>query len=159
ALFSPSLASAPNDWSMPLNFAPAGSNFIAPTGVAIDSSGHVWVTNYTGDTVTALNNDGTLLGNFAPAGSNFTAPTGVAIDSSGNVWAANTGANTVTALNNAGTLLGNFAPSGSNFSQPFGVAIDSLDQGLGDERKRRQRNRPERRREPVGQLCPLRVEL
>src|SRR5208283_3635012 len=100
ALFSPSLASAPNDWSMPLNFAPAGSNFSNPYGAAIDSSGHVWVANEKGGTVTALNSDGTLLGNFAPAGSNFIAPTGVAIDSSGNVWAANTGANTVTALNN-----------------------------------------------------------
>ena len=61
ALFSPALASAPNDWSMPLNFAPTGSNFNGPLGVAIDSSGHVWAANSNGNTVTALNNDGTLL--------------------------------------------------------------------------------------------------
>jgi hypothetical protein len=49
SLFSPSLASTPNDWSMPLNFAPTGSNFQFPGGVAIDSSGHVWVANQTGN--------------------------------------------------------------------------------------------------------------
>ena len=44
-LYSPALASAPHDWSMPLNFGPTGSNFGFPDGVAIDSSGHVWVAN------------------------------------------------------------------------------------------------------------------
>ena len=81
ALFSPALASAPNDWSMPLNFAPTGSNFDHPFGVAIDNSGHVWVVNDIGNPVTALNNDGSLDGNFAPKGSNFDHPFGVAIDS------------------------------------------------------------------------------
>jgi DNA-binding beta-propeller fold protein YncE len=98
ALFSPALASAPNDWSMPLNFAPTGSNFNTPIGVAIDSSGRVWVTNFDGNNVTALNNDGTLFGNFAAPGSNFFGPGGVAFDSSGNLWVPNGGDNTVTEL-------------------------------------------------------------
>jgi hypothetical protein len=72
ALFSPSLAFAPNDWSMPLNFGPSGSNLVDPPDVAIDSSGHVWVPTYGGNAVTALNNDGTLFGNFAPPGRTFT---------------------------------------------------------------------------------------
>jgi streptogramin lyase len=126
ALFSPALASAPNDWSMPLNFAPTGSNFNFPFGVAIDSSGHVWVTNFDGNTVTALNNDGTLFGNFAPTGSNFNTPVGVAIDSSGRVWVTNdgggpSGLGTVTALNNDGSL---FLNNSSEFDGPEGVAID-----------------------------------
>jgi NHL repeat len=125
ALYSPTLASPPHDWSMPLNFAPAGAKFSRPRGVAIDSSGHVWVTNEVGNSVTALNNDGTLLGNFAPAGANFRRPLVVAIDSSGHVWVPNFTGNSVTALNNDGTLLGNFAPAGARFSLPLGVAIDS----------------------------------
>ena len=84
-LYSPALASAPHDWSMPLNFRPTGSNFGFPDGVAIDSSGHVWVANNGTNGVTALNNDGTLKGNFAPAGSNFNYPYNVAIDSSDHV--------------------------------------------------------------------------
>ncbi len=132
ALFSPALASAPNDWSMPLRFSGNG-NFFFPEGVAIDRSGKVWVTNLGGDTVTALNNDGTLDGNFAPSGSNFDEPNGVAIDSSNHVWVTNPAggpgdAGTVTALFGNGTLDGNFAfapPSGSSVNEPFGVAIAS----------------------------------
>jgi sugar lactone lactonase YvrE len=121
-LFSPALASVPHDWSMPLNFAPAGSNFGQPFGVAVDSSGRVWVANSNGESVIALNNDGTLKGNFAPAGSNFIFPLGVAIDSSGHVWVTNLLSSSVTALNNDGSLLGNFA----SITLPSGVAIDSL---------------------------------
>lgn len=123
-LYFPSLASAPHDWSMPLNFAPSGSNFDHPRGTAIDSASRVWTTNNSGS-VTALNNDGTLFGNFAPAGSNFASPWNLAIDNSRHVWVTSEfGA--VTALNDDGTLLGNFAPSGANLIQPYGVAIDSL---------------------------------
>ena len=126
ALFSPTLASAPNDWSMPLNFAPTGSNFNGPLGLAIDSSGHVWVANSNGNTVTALNNNGTLFGNFAPTGSNFNSPVGVAISSSGRVWVTNdgggpSGLGTVTALNNDGSFDLN---NSSDFNGPEGLAID-----------------------------------
>ena len=125
-LFSPALASAPNDWSMPLNFAPTGSNFNGPLGMAIDSSGHVWVANSNGNTVTALNNNGTLFGNFAPTGSNFNSPVGVAISSSGRVWVTNdgggpSGLGTVTALNNDGSFDLN---NSSDFNGPEGLAID-----------------------------------
>ena len=116
ALFSPSLASAPNDWSMPLDLAPAGAKAAADHGAwrSSDSSGHVWVTNEAnadrgGSTVTALNNDGTLFGNFAPTGANFNNPYGVAIDSSGHVWVANNAndtGHTITALNDDGGLFG-----------------------------------------------------
>ena len=70
-----------NDGTLYGNFAPSGSNFVEPFGVAIDSSGHVWVTNSGGNNVTALNNDGTLFGNFGPSGSGISAPFDVAIDS------------------------------------------------------------------------------
>ena len=129
ALFSPALASAPNDWSMPLNFAPAGANFNEPLGLAIDSSGRVWITNSSGNTVTALNNDGTLFGNFNntnTSGANFNSPVGVAIDSSGRVWVTNDGGGpgglgTVTALNSDGSFHVN---NSSDFDAPEGVAID-----------------------------------
>jgi len=111
ALYSPALASAPHDWSLPLNFV---SIFNDPQGVAIDSSGGSWVANFNNDKVN----------NVAPSGSNFSGPEGVAIDSSGHVWVSNTTGNTVTALNNDGTLFGNFAPTGSNFDKPELLAID-----------------------------------
>ena len=112
ALYSPSLASAPNDWSMPWNFAFAF--YSDPKGVAIDSGGGLWVANF----------DDNKVNDFAPSGSNFNGPEGVAIDSADHVWVSNFSGNTITALNNDGTLFGNFAPSGSNFSKPEFVAID-----------------------------------
>jgi streptogramin lyase len=118
ALYSPPLASAPDDWSMPLTFStPAGSK------LAIDGAGHVWLTTYS--SVIAVNNNGIPYGNFAPTGSNFNSVYGIAIDSAGHVWVTNSGGDTVTALNNDGTLYGNFAPAGSNFSEPYDMAIDS----------------------------------
>jgi streptogramin lyase len=124
AAFSPALASTPNDWSMPRNFAPTGSDFSNPLAVAIDSASRVWVTNNTTNTVTALNNDGTLDGNFNPSGSNFSSAAGIAIDNSDHVWVTNLAGNSVTALNSDGSLFGNFAPAGSFFEAPSGVAID-----------------------------------
>ena len=87
-----------NDGTLEGNFAPAGSNFNRPLGVAVDSPGHVWVANSNGKSVTALNNDGTLKGDFPSAGSNFNRPLGVAIDSSGYVWVTNSGGHSVTQL-------------------------------------------------------------
>ena len=47
------------------------------------------MTNFGGNTVTALDNAGTLFGNFAPVGSNFDSPFEVGIDGSGHVWVTN----------------------------------------------------------------------
>jgi hypothetical protein len=132
AVFSPALLSAPNDWSMPLNFAPAGSNFSSPSSVAIDASGNVWVANDVGNSVTELTASGGLAGNFNDAntiGANLNAPTGVAIDGAGNVWVTNQngGPNdtgSVTVLTSSGGLVGDFDPVGANFEVPSSLAID-----------------------------------
>ena len=59
--------------------------------MAIDADGNVWVTNYSGDTVTELNSSGGLVGNFAPSGANFESPIQVAIDAANNAWVTNQG--------------------------------------------------------------------
>src|SRR5262249_5904413 len=84
--FSPVLAAAPHDWSMPVTYP----GFNQPWGVAIDSQGNVWVANRRGDSVSTIKADAvTTLDNTT--GANFTAPTGVAIDSSDRVWITNQG--------------------------------------------------------------------
>jgi streptogramin lyase len=125
--FQPVLLSPPADFTLALDFAPSGASFLTPYGVAIDTSGNVWVTNEIGNSVTALNSSGGLLGNFTPAGANFDQPVGVAIDKTGNIWVTNEIGNSVTALNSSGGLLGNFTPAGANFGAPTRLAVDKTD--------------------------------
>ena len=65
-----------------------------PVGVAIDSSGNVWVTNYGSANVSKLSSAGALLGTYT-VGTN---PYGIAIDSSGNVWVTNYGSANVSKI-------------------------------------------------------------
>ena len=97
------------------------------TGIAIDPSGNIWVTNYIGKTVTELSPSGNTLGIYStnttysyPLWGNAN-PLGIAIDPSGNVWVVNT--------NNVGSsnLVTKLSPSGAaiNYylSGPVGGAI------------------------------------
>ena len=79
-------------------YQPVGSY---PEGIAIDSSGNVWVANdgngtigtASGDSnVTELNSSGTTIGTYI-VGIN---PIAIAIDTKGNVWVATWGSNNVT---------------------------------------------------------------
>ena len=88
----------------------------APYGIAIDSSGNVWVANYGSNNVTKLSPSGATLGTYAVG----TQPKGIAIDSSGNAWVANYGSNNVTKLSPSGATLGTYAV-GTN---PESVVID-----------------------------------
>ena len=88
-----------------------------PRGIAIDSSGNIWVTNNGSNTVTKLSSSGSTLGTY-PVG---TYPVGISIDSAGNVWVANGNSNTVTKLSSSGSILGTY-PAGT---APRGILIDT----------------------------------
>ena len=74
-----------------------------PGGIAIDSTGNVWVANYGSGTVTKLSNIGSILGTFTVGSS----PSRIVIDGSGNVWVSNSEDGTVTKL----TFLATGSPS------------------------------------------------
>ena len=93
---------------------PVGSD--EPYGIAIDSSGNVWVTNQGSDNVTEFSSAGALIETYTVG----SAPTGIAIDGSGNVWVVNQDSDSVTELSSAGAVLGTFIVSTS----PSGIAID-----------------------------------
>ncbi len=90
----------------------------APWGIAIDSSGNVWVTvGGSVNTVTKLNSSGVTIGTYnAGIGTQ-----GIAIDSSGNAWVVNTSTSTVTKLNSSGITIGTY--NGGQY--PWSIAIDS----------------------------------
>ena len=102
-----------------------GGGLLEPNAIAIDSSGHIWVTNQGSGSITELNGYGTPLSpssGYTGGGSN--GPNGIAIDGSGNIWAGNL-ANDVTELSDNGQAL---SPSGGytapNMAEPVAVAID-----------------------------------
>lgn len=108
---------------------PVGTN---PSGIAIDSNGNIWVSNYGSNNVTELCGSNTAkcpagmttgsVINTYTAGGTITNPSGIAIDATGNVWVPNFGSNSVTEFNSSGTLIGNFT-SGVGIN-PSSIVID-----------------------------------
>ncbi len=94
------------------------AGFNNPYGVAIDSSGNVWVANTGGTTITEIPATG---GNGVTytSGSN---PQGIAIDSSGNIWVTNYNGNSIEEIPATG---GNGITYTSGFNGTIGIAIDA----------------------------------
>jgi len=143
APFQPTLSSAPNDFTVAIQYSGGGldGSGFAPEGIAIDSSGDVWVPNYNSNSVSKFTYNGTVLCHAPPCGSSgFTGaglnqPTSVAVDIYGNAWVANYGviANTDPGLwsiseftAEGGELNGPPGFAGSGLNSPYGIAIDNL---------------------------------
>jgi DNA-binding beta-propeller fold protein YncE len=125
----------------------SAARFAWPAGVAIDSSGNVYVADLLNATIRKIDSDGvvtTVAGLAGDPGSadgtgsaaRFGWPAGVAIDSSGNLYVADAGNRTIRKINPAGVVttvagvagaFGNADGTGNaaRFSGPQAVAIDS----------------------------------
>ncbi len=114
-----------NDLSLAITYT--GNGISAPSGVAVDASGNVWVANSTGNSVTELAHNGSPVGNSPFTTGGITAPTALAVDNSGYVWIANSNS-TLTQLSSSGSSVGSSPFSGGGLSSPTSVAVD----GLGD---------------------------
>jgi hypothetical protein len=127
APFQPSLSSAPNDFTIALNFT--GGGLSQPLGIAIDGAGNVWTASSYNSTINEFNGStGAAISpssGYTGGGLNF--PLAIAIDGSGNVWASSYGggAATATKMNSAGVPL---SPSTGYVletnSNPGSIAID-----------------------------------
>lgn len=112
----------PNDWTIAITYIGGGLN--APTSIAADAAGAVWLTNSGNASVTKLDSTGAAVSGgsgFTMGG--FSSPTAVAIDNSGNAWIANAGNSTVTELSQAGSATGTVL-HGNGLSAPSSLAID-----------------------------------
>jgi len=124
--YAPVLSAAPTDWTMALNLTGGGLN--APSGIAIDGAGNVWVANLDGNSVTELNSAGAPISSpIGFTGGGLNDPVGIAIDGASNVWVTDSGNSRVTELSSSGAPL---SPSsgimiGSGPSGPEGVAVDA----------------------------------
>jgi hypothetical protein len=126
--FQPSLSSAPNDFTIALNFT--GGGLSQPLGIAIDGTGNVWtassygnstsvfasVNQFNGSTGAALSPDSGYNGGGI-SGSN--APSNIAIDPFANVWASGYGINSSGSLG----IVAKFSSAGVPLSPSTGYDL------------------------------------
>ena len=95
-----------------------------PTGIAIDSSGNVWVANAGDGTVEEMNSSGSVIGTFG--GGNITGAGYIAIDTAGNVWVTGTGTAITELLKSSGyATSATFNMTTPSMAGPGGIAIDA----------------------------------
>lgn len=125
--FAPSLATAPNDFTLAINFSGLTSGANGPSSIAIDGSGNIWLTNSNGNTVSELSTTGSPLSpatGWAASGG-FLA--GIQIGLSESAWVADTFGNNLTELSYLGTPIspvGGF--TGGGLAGPQGLSIDGV---------------------------------
>jgi hypothetical protein len=122
APFQPTLASAPNDFSIAVNFT--GGNIDAPSALAADATGNIWITNQGNSTVTELAHSGSILSGPGGYTASFNSPSAIAFDTDGSVWITNKGSNTISRLNNNGGEITSYGSGG--LSSPISISFDSL---------------------------------
>jgi DNA-binding beta-propeller fold protein YncE len=104
--------------------------FLSPRGVAVDSSGNIWVSEGNKG-LQKFNSTGTWLfatGGIGSGNGQFNVPNGMAVDTSNNVWVADTNNNRVQEFNSSGTFLmivGSNGNGNGQLSGPTCVAIDT----------------------------------
>ncbi len=118
--FQSELGSAPAAWTVAIQYTGGGLN--APTAIATDNSGNVWVTNTGTSTVSQFDNSGAPNASFGTTGVALGAtPGGVAIDLTGNAWIT-TSANNVLEVSSSGSVGTTLSNNGLN--APTSIAID-----------------------------------
>jgi streptogramin lyase len=121
---SPTLAGAPNDWTLSVEYTGGGLN--QGQLIAVDGAGNVWVPNAidpgTLSEFSALGEP--LSGNSGFTGGGLSCPQAVAVDQLGNVWAANWCNNTVSKHSSGGTALSGSGFMSSGTQEPSALAID-----------------------------------
>ena len=121
------------------------AQFGQPTGVAVDSSGNIYVADNYNNLIRKITSGGvvtTLAGSGFPGPANgtgtnaqFNSPNGIAVDSSGNIYVADSSSNMIRKITSGGvvtTLAGsgtfgfvNGTGTNAQFKYPESVAVDS----------------------------------
>jgi len=105
-------------------------DFGAPSNVAVDKDGNVYVTDTMNDRVEIFDADGNFLSTFGQNGDGpgyFARPKGIAVDCDGHIWVADAMQDRVQVFNREGELLaylGGHGNSPGQFKALVGIAVD-----------------------------------
>ena len=123
--FLPTLTSQPNDFLLAASFSAGG--ITAPSALASDASGNIWMTNSESNTVTELSHLGAPVSGANGYTAAFNTPAALAIAADGTVWVTNQGNDTVSRINSSGAAVSGSPYSGGGLSQPRSISFDSLE--------------------------------
>ena len=113
------------------SYGNGNGQFDWPFGVAVDSSGNVYVADPWNNLIQKFTSAGTFLtqwGGFGWGKGQFYYPEGVAVDSFGNVYVADTGNKLIQKFTSGGTFLtqwGGYGSGDGQFDWPVAVTVDS----------------------------------
>lgn len=113
-----------------LTFGSGNGQFNGPRGLAVDTSGNVYVTDEGNQRIQVFSNTGTFIRTWGSSGAGngqFAFPFGVAVDHVGNVYVADTNNERVQTFTNTGTFITKWGSAGSGdgqFNGPVGIAVD-----------------------------------
>jgi YD repeat-containing protein len=102
----------------------------APSGVALDAGGDMWVTDTANNRIEEFSPTGAFMNAYGTVGNGnvqFKSPWGIAIDNSGNVYVSDQGNSRIEELSATGTFVRAFGSYGSvngKLISPSGLAID-----------------------------------
>jgi DNA-binding beta-propeller fold protein YncE len=95
-----------------------------PLGVAVDTSGHLFVGNWFLNTVSKFDSSGPFLATIGSS-STITNPGGLVTSAAGELYVANEGGGVISLFDAAGTYQSSIG-SGAGLLSPSGVALDRL---------------------------------
>lgn len=116
-VFTPTLASQPTDWTLPVVFKNAVSR---PSKIAFDSMGNAWIADRTLNAVIKMSPQGAVT-KIQPSGAGSIYD--VAVDPSNVVWAADFTNNLIYRLDSSGSVLSTINTGSLN--QPTGITFDA----------------------------------